>query len=314
MIYIQHEKRVIRIKVYSVIIVHGVILMKLHEIYHPITAAPFVCNESYMEVTPCEALKPYVKCFWGTAKPYRKERTDIQGSEIVTPDTCMDIIFNIDFTNNKIDGKFCGIDNRSFITTYYKNGEEKTISSFAIRFYAWSAVLFAEESMRDTKNAFFDIGCHFSRLKKEIEALLFDVVCMEDRIEIVQNYLLSHIHPERNCPAVTEAVGEILLHKGTMEIGRLSKELHMSSRHLERLFRENMGISPKQLSSLVRYQYLWNDILYNPAFQIQDAVFQYGYTDQAHLMHEFKKFHTMNISEAKNYALRHVAFLQEKSF
>lgn len=285
--------------------------MKLHEIYNPITATPFVQNETYMEFEPCEELKPYIKCFWGSRLPYKERKTDSPVQGIVTPDTCMDIIFTIDFTNNQIYDSFCGIDNQTFVT-HSINVEERLVSTFAIRFYAWSAVLFSEESMRDTKNAFFEAGYHFSKLKREIEPLLFDVINIADRIRLAEQFLLSHIHRERENHILMDAVTEILLSKGTMEIGELSREIHTSSRHLERLFRENIGISPKQLSSLVRYQYVWNDVLFQPHFQVLDAVYQYGYTDQSHLLYDFRRFHAMNIVQAKKYALEHVAFLQEQ--
>ncbi|MDE6434824.1 MAG: helix-turn-helix domain-containing protein [Lachnospiraceae bacterium] len=280
-------------------------------IYNPITATPFAYNESYMEFEPCEALKPYIKCFWGTKKPYRQMKTDTPTRGIVTPDTCVDIIFTVDFTNNRIRGSFCGIDDRTF-TTYDANDEEKVVSTFAIRFFAWSAVLFSEESMSDTRNAFFEVGHHFSKLQRAISPSLFDIVDMEARIRIAEEYLLKHIHPERKNTVLTDGVCEILKRKGNVKIGQLAKDIHTSSRHLERLFQENIGISPKRLASLVRYQYLWNDILFHPKFQILDAVYQYGYTDQAHLLHDFKRFHTMNITEAREYALKHVGFLQEK--
>lgn len=148
-------------------------------------------------------------------------------------------------------------------------------------------------------------------MRSELEPMLFDVVTMEDRIVVAQKYLLEHLHLEHGNPIVMEAVAEMICRKGNVEIGKLSKEVHTSSRQLERLFRENIGVSPKQLSSLIRYQYLWNDILFHPNFQVLDAVFRYGYTDQAHLLHDFKRFHTMTIADARKYAFEHAAFIQE---
>lgn len=272
--------------------------------YNPITATPFAHNESYMEFEPCEALKPYIKCFWGTKEPYRHRKTDIPTQGIVTPDTCVDIIFTVDFTNDRIEGGFCGIDDRTFMT-YDANDEDKRVSIFAIRFFAWSAVLFSEESMSGTRNAFFEAGQHFYGLQREIAPYLFDITDMESRIRLAEIYLINHMHPERRNKVLMDAVLELLKHKGNVEIGQMAKDIHTSSRHLERLFQENIGISPKRLASLIRYQYLWNDILFHPEFRVLDGVHQYGYTDQAHLLHDFKRFHGMNIKEARQYALKH---------
>lgn len=276
--------------------------MYLHQIYTPKTATPFASTATYMEFAPHEALKPYIKCFWGSRLPYRQLITDTPTEGIVTPDTCVDIIFHVDYTNNRTGGHFCGIDDTAFAT--HTPNEGKTVSTFAIRFYAWSAILFTEDTMKGTKNKSFEVDCHFAGLKRALEPQLFDLAGIEDRILAAERYLLGHIHLERQNTLVMETLEQILLHHGKMEIGQLSKEVHTSSRQLERLFQENMGISPKQLSSLIRYQYLWNDILYQPDFKVIEAVEKYGYADQAHLLHDFKRFHNMNIPEAKRYAAK----------
>ena len=59
-----------------------------------------------------------------------------------------------------------------------------------------------------------------------------------------------------------------------------------------------MGVSPKALASLMRYQLLWQDMLYSPRFDVLDAVARYGYTDQAHLLHDFHRRHLMTPREA----------------
>lgn len=276
--------------------------MNLHQIYHPITATPFLCDESYGEFEPCEALKPYIRCFWGSRMPYKKRKTDIVTRKMVVPDTCMDIIFSVDYTDNRIDGRFCGIDDRTFATCDM-NDKEREVSVFAIRFYVWSAFLFSEESIADTKNGFFSVDSHFSGLKKEIEPQLFEKAGMEERIKIAEQYLLKHLHRERGKSVFVEAMAGILRGKGNVEIGRLAREIHVSSRHLERIFKENTGVSPKQLASLIRYQYLWSDILFRPQRPIADAVYQYGYADQSHLLHDFKRFHTMTPAAARKFAL-----------
>lgn len=93
----------------------------------------------------------------------------------------------------------------------------------------------------------------------------------------------------------------------------LKRGVLISSRQLERLFLEYIGISPKSLASIVRYQYLWNELIYNKNFHMADAVYKYGYSDQAHLCHDFKKYHSLNITDAKRYAMQNVGNIQDVS-
>jgi AraC-like DNA-binding protein len=150
----------------------------------------------------------------------------------------------------------------------------------------------------------------FSKMKKEIEPLLFNLDSMSERISVTEKFLIRHFYAEKYSAPVMQAVNEILCRRGNIRIEQLTADMHISSRQLERLFLSRMGISPKKFASLVRYQYVWNDVLFRPGFNIQDEVYESGYSDQAHLLHEFKKYHSMTIIEAEKYARRDVAFLQ----
>ncbi len=286
--------------------------MELHKIYNPITATPFKSTKEYMEFEPSAVLKPYIRCFWGTKQAIQQEAKNDCTMGIVTPDTCMDITYKVDFTNNRISNCFCGMDDRTFISSN-SSKKSSTIFLFGIRFYAWGVPMFAEEAMRDTKNAFFDVEYHFSRIKRAIEPILFEVNDMYQLIPKVEKVLLENYNEKHKNKNVLQAIYHILHNKGKIQVSELRQELHMSERQLERLFREYVGVTPKSMASMVRYQYLWNDIVHNRKFDVLDAVCKYGYSDQAHLCHDFKKYHSMNINEAISYALKDVGNIQEKS-
>ena len=44
------------------------------------------------------------------------------------------------------------------------------------------------------------------------------------------------------------------------------------------------------------------------------AVHKYGYTDQSHLLREFKRYHSMDIHEARTIALKYVENIQAVSY
>lgn len=271
-------------------------------LYSPITAAPHRNDSTYIEIMPCIGLRPYIKCFWGTKRPVAKIKSGRITEELIIPDTCMDIIFDINYTENTIDSRFIGINNEAFrIVT--PNDKEETTSVFAIRFYAWTAVLFSDESMTGVRNNIFDARQHYSKIKSAIEPLLFDKSTLSERIEITEKLLLNKLNTRRVNQNLEAAIFGILKNKGNIKTTSLADEIYISSRQLERIFNEYIGLSPKQLTSLIRYQNLWNDILHNKHFNVADAVQFYGYTDQSHLLHDFKKYHTVLPSEAKQYAL-----------
>lgn len=277
--------------------------------YTPLTAAPLNNNEIYREVLPQNTeLAGYIRCFWGSEKPHRYVK-DRPGGSIVVPDTCVDIIYEVDHTANTISGGFCGINDAAFCSRY--NGAAgHLISTFAVRFYAWGAYAFSEDSLRDTVNVFLEVPSRFRWLDRLLRQQLFEKCTLAERSRTAEELFLRRMsHQVRSNHVVDQAVGQMVSYRGALSAAGLAGECYISGRQLERLFREYIGITPKKLCNLVRYQFLWNDIFRKPDFHVLDAVCQYGYTDQSHLMREFKRYHTMDIPTAKRYAY-HVGNIQ----
>ena len=141
-------------------------------IYHPLTATPLKRNIAYTELTPCKELHSYIRCYWGTENPLIQiENND--SPKLVIPDTCVDIIYHIDYTDNVVTGGFCGINDYSF----HANSSGTIghmVSSFAIRFYAWTAYAFADDSLQSTMNGYFDVGSRFEWLDRFIRPQLLE--------------------------------------------------------------------------------------------------------------------------------------------
>ena len=104
--------------------------------------------------------------------------------------------------------------------------------------------------------------------------------------------------PEQNS-LVMDAITQMIRTRGSQNLSSLLKDIHASERQLERLFAQTLSLSPKKVSSLIRYQSLWQNVCFSKNFDIQDAVADFGYFDQSHLLNDFKKFHGMSLGEAK---------------
>lgn len=270
----------------------------LARMYHPITGTPFQHDEIYQEVSPCAALAPFVRCFWGSDQPVPAKPCS---GGIVIPDTCMDIIFHIDYAQNRISSVFCGLDETSAFTGA-SDASGGLAATFAIRFYAWTACLFSETSLHGSINGRFPAEAFMKRIVHALTPLLFDTTSLKGKIAAAEQVLLSLLAPHRADPAVLNAVYHFLRSSGRARIGEVSAALALSPRQLERRFDTALGVSPKTLSSLLRYQLLWQDILRSPHFDVLDAVDRYGYADQAHLLGDFRRRHLMTPREAIAFA------------
>ena len=257
-------------------------MISLARKYRPILSTPFG-RKGYREIAPCEALKPYIRCFWTDRKTER--------SVLVIPDTCMDIIFKTD-ENGEADGFFCMLDERSY---YSENGGAEL---FGIRFYAWTAQLFSRRDLSGSGGMAFPAEEFFdgvSELKKQIQN-----ACFEERAAAAEKWLTKRLENIRVNNDLLNAVDFIIKNRGTLEISELCTYTAVSARQLERLFARSMGASPKAFSGLVRYQLLWCEMV--AGGNVLDAVEKYGYSDQAHLLNDFRKRHLMNPTQALEYA------------
>jgi AraC-like DNA-binding protein len=75
---------------------------------------------------------------------------------------------------------------------------------------------------------------------------------------------------------------------GLLSVGRLARELQMSYKSLYRLFVDEMGMSPKMYLKIVRFNRACYLLDYESKPNVNEIVYECGYHDQPHFIHEFK--------------------------
>jgi AraC-like DNA-binding protein len=268
----------------------------LHTLFAPITARPF-SNQQYAEILPGPLLKPYIRCFWSATGPEAAGNSDPSERSLVVPDTCMDIVFEKNMRTGRITDRFYGINNRPFWAT-----RNPGTSVFAIRFYFWTVPFFADAPMTKTLNVISEIQAYFSAMRQDFLILLQKTSDLRSPVRTAEDILLRKLNGNKQNSNVLNAVYRLLKTKGRSRISTLSADISVSRRHLERLFLEFCGASPKTIARLIRYQFLWQEIVKQEPFDVQDAVYSYGFTDQSHLLKEFIKLHSLTPARAKSLA------------
>ena len=77
---------------------------------------------------------------------------------------------------------------------------------------------------------------------------------------------------------------------GACRIDRLAAVANSSRRHLERLFREQVGLTPKAYARVVRFAAAAARLTDDPAVPLADVSHDGGYFDQSHMVREFMAF------------------------
>lgn len=257
--------------------------MDFHNFFMPITKNP-VPTEEHVEILPSLELRPYIRCFWGSPKPHID--TD-SGSSIIIPDGCMDIISHINYSQQTCDSHLCGLNDGFF--NYTSEASHEVMSTFGIRFHFWSTHLFLKDNYKLIANQFIDLR-HFNiNLMKELHRILITYDKIDDRILAVEKLLKRLLYEQAKNDDLLNGINRIIQSKGVIKINELSEELSISQRKLERLFSEHIGLSPKKVADIVRFQNVWQDIYYRKSNQNLDLAYKYEYNSESHFITSFKK-------------------------
>lgn len=87
---------------------------------------------------------------------------------------------------------------------------------------------------------------------------------------------------------VCRAMVHLYATRGQVRMTDLAAHCAVSLRHFERQFKLLTGISPKRLARIIRFEAVLHRLLQAPLPPMDDLACDFGYTDQAHMTHDFK--------------------------
>jgi len=107
------------------------------------------------------------------------------------------------------------------------------------------------------------------------------------RFDLLDTVLTARLAAARRpAPEVRHAVARIAASHGTVPIARLAAEAGWSRKHLAARVRAELGLAPKTLARVARFERAV--ALIGGATSLADLAAACGYADQAHLGHEFR--------------------------
>ena len=111
----------------------------------------------------------------------------------------------------------------------------------------------------------------------------------EQRIADMKHFLEERIlPPSEMIDYVDFTINQLKLNRGNISIQTMEKRLGISGRHLERLFRTKVGLSPKELSKIIRLNHALQELKADAGISLLSLSHATGYYDQAHFSRDFK--------------------------
>ncbi len=213
------------------------LMFDLSNIYKPITGKPFISGD-YISIPPVGILKPYVCNYW-ISNPFLTTN-EYSITNIIIPDTCSDIIMEIDHTTDSIHTIYCAIQNAPFTVHTQIGDNAKTL--FGIRFYSWAMGFFIDDSLKGYHDNNYDIDGLFRDFKSNIGQNIVREKTIEGKIRIVERYLYERlVRKNRSNSSLLNALFAILNTKGTTSVLDIGSYSQISKRQLERIFNEYIG-------------------------------------------------------------------------
>ena len=240
---------------------------------------------------PCAALKPFVQHYWilETTHP-----APIGSRDKVLPYGHPEIgfIYGDDYRFYQT-GQEPALLPKSFVAgqfcqSYYLEPTGAT-GVIGIRFTPTGLFALFQVSMSSLTNKITDFAEIGGEEVPEITAEIIEATPNDRRIEVIETYLLGKLANHKAQTNLLQRTVDLILKEiGNVTMGEICEKVNISARQLERKFKEQIGMSPKLFSRVVRVNHALKLLRTNPTYNWQDIIFLCGYYDQAHFIKDFK--------------------------
>ncbi|MEO5564251.1 MAG: helix-turn-helix domain-containing protein, partial [Chitinophagaceae bacterium] len=208
----------------------------------------------------------------------------------------MEMIFNYgdQFYQYPEDGS-CILQPKSFIfgqiTSFLEIAPSGVTGIVATRFSPEGLTPFIDVPVSSLENRAAPIAEIFGEKGISLEKQVLTASDNNERKKIIETFLLSRLEDPHTIDMVTKTcVDTIFQTQGQLGVTELADKMHLNRRNMERKFIAAIGMSPKQLSKVVRLQSALKMLEQKKYSSLTDLAYESGYYDQAHFIKDFHEF------------------------
>ncbi|WP_308375615.1 helix-turn-helix domain-containing protein [Microbulbifer sp. RZ01] len=250
--------------------------------------------KQHRKYMPGKILSSYINCYQVISGKFERPRiVDLY------PDGGVGIVINLGGSitlDDKIFGKgvyFDGANSKN--VTLRLSGE---VNLIRIRFNPGMFCLFFKADLgrlHNTFNNLYSISCILPR-----NFFRFLELCASDeqKITSVETWLTYNLSdPDGNMSLVLGILKHISSNHYDVRLQDLAEEVGIEVRKLQRLFKKQVGMSPKRLMKLLRADFARRMLDSYSSLSCLDITYRCGYYDQAHFNREFKDIYHITPNE-----------------
>ena len=244
----------------------------------------------YREIKPTTPLRSFVECFWTLEGD---GSVDASPPERILPDGCVEAILNFgDRFLQHVDGERRR-QPRNFIVGQMTGpiliSASGVVRLLGIRFQPGGTRPFIDLPANEIADRVVELGGLSSKFERGLLECCAHVFELDQKIAAVDAYLVSKLKDSKFDANLLALAASIIDRRGLVSVDQLASQAGVSSRQLERRFLHEVGLGPKLLARIVRFQQVFRAVdQANPAWA--EVAIECGYYDQAHLIRDFNQF------------------------
>ena len=246
-------------------------------------------------VQPRQELRPYIESFWVCESATGIALTD---RSLAVPNGCSKLIIPYENSLFGISEESTGVSHEHGLyfvgnrikATLIHSSARKT-GFIGIEFSPNGAFpLFGIPMQETVADKIFDSEVLFGRWGRETRETLCNLEKVDQKVNFIQDELVNlSRRNQRNNGVIEFCVKTLKLAHGRMPITELERKTGYSRRYLDLLFREHVGLPPKVLAGIFRFQVFYQKWAQGLSYVVvKERLYDYYY-DQAHFSKEFKR-------------------------
>ncbi|MDO4695639.1 helix-turn-helix domain-containing protein [Porphyromonas sp.] len=248
---------------------------------------------NYQTFQPHPDLQDFVKCYWILEVPAepspQKQRAIVDGY--------IEMIFHLaDDVRSYSDEVGYSLQPRAMILGHpvkpFFFEPTGVVDTFAVRFLPYGFSNLIKRPLRDLTDKVLPLRDVFDEaFSGEVIQQINQAETTQERIAVIEHLLIEKINTQETIDHVIKnTISALVQANGNRSIHTLLEDCGTNRRQLERKFTQQVGLSPKQLSRVIRLQTALRILLNHPTDKLCRIAYEADYYDQAHFIREFKEF------------------------
>ncbi len=145
--------------------------------------------------------------------------------------------------------------------------------------------------MHEIANSVVEADAIFGNSIADLRERILNSETLEMKFDVLEEWLSRKLEePNRNIKIIRHAASLLSQLPSSYDIGEISYSTGVSNKHLAHIFKQHLGIPPKQFQRIHRFQNVLKEIEATTDPDWLTLAIGNGFYDQAHLINEFKHF------------------------